>query len=440
MENNELIAQSNRLIQAKYSETLSFWESFIFAKTCSLIQKEETDFNEYKLYLKEMLDYVDVPASGEAYKLIYEASQKLLDRRISFTAFNKEGKKEIIDTHLVMSVSRLAQPEKGENLYFKVLLHPSLKPYLLQLKTDFSQFQLADYKALRTHTAIRIYEILKSWYGRKKTEVTFEVEELKEMLGLKGKYGHFGGFKKKVLDEAQRRMRENMDLSFEYFIIKKGREAHSVLFKISQNKPKVAKKKVENEVRPVEVEETKNEAHEKLFEELHPTAKGWGVGVSAFMKLIEGNTEEKIRAGIRMTKEAEKVGKVQNLAGYFTQAVREGYSTPTEAKAKKQVEAKAKIEAEKAKEQAEQAKADQAKKEKFERDRKAFLSMVEAKPEIILEIVEAMKNHTSPLRQKAGNEYQTEKTFAENWEAGGRSLQMALEATAKELYPAKFGK
>ena len=139
-----------------------------------------------------------------------------------------------------------------------------------------------------------------------------------------------------------------------------------------------------------------------------------------------------------MTKQAEQGGKIQNLAGYFVQAVKEGYTSPTEAKAKKQTEAKAKVEAERAKEQAEIAKADQAKKEKFERDRKAFLSMVEAKPEIILEIVEAMKDHTSPLRQKSGNEYQKEKTFAENWEAGGRSLQMALEAMAKELYPEKF--
>ena len=116
MENNELIAQSNRLIQAKYNETLTFWESFIFAKTCSLIGKGDQGLREYKLYVKEMLDYMEVPANGDAYQRIYEASQKLLERKISFIAY-EDGKKMFIDTHLVMAVKRLAEPTKEDNTF-----------------------------------------------------------------------------------------------------------------------------------------------------------------------------------------------------------------------------------------------------------------------------------------------------------------------------------
>ena len=392
---------------------------------------------EYKLYVKEMLDYMEVPANGDAYQRIYEASQKLLERKISFIAY-EDGKKMFIDTHLVMAVKRLAEPTKEDNTFFSVMLHPALKPYLLQLKEDFSQFQLSEYKALHTHTAIRIYEILKSWHGRGKSKVTFEVEEFKEMLGLKGKYGHFGGFKKKVLDEAQRRLTENTDYSFTYHVVKQGKAPHSIVFEISKNKPTIAKKKAEPiEAEAVEVETVTNETHENLFEELQPIVKGWGMGNLALMKLIEGNPEERIRAGIRMTQEAEKGGKVPNLAGYFTQAVREGYTSTTEAKAKKQTETKAKAEAEKAREEAEAAKKEQAKKEHYQKEKAIFLAMVKANPALVDELLETGR-HSNSIRQGAVAKYDPDQTFEENLASGGVVLATTLQAIAKERYPEKF--
>ena len=442
MEEKNLIVPSNRFLQAKYTDTLTFWESFIIAKMCTLIHKNDEDFKEYKLLVKDLLNFNEVPATGMAYKVVYEATQRLLERKISIRGTDEDGRATIVDTHIIAGVERLVEPQKGDDAYFKLIFVPKLKPYLLQLKKDFTILQLADYKNLHTSTAIRIYEILSSYYGRNQKVVTVEVEELKEMLGLKGKYDRFEAFRRRILDDAQKRLLDNTDYSFTYAVKKKGRTPHSIEFSINSNKPKaIQRERQPQEVEAVEfaeVENVANVAHEKLFEELHPIVKGWGVGVSAFMKLIEGNPEEKIRAGIKTTKQAEQVGKVENLAGFFVKAVKEGYTTASEAKGKKQTEAKEKLKAEQAKEETERAKAEQAKKEKFERERQTFLSLVEAKPKLVLEIVEAMKNHTSPIRQKAGFDYQAEKSFAENWETAGRSLQIALEATAKELYPEKF--
>lgn len=205
MENKELIIQSNRMIQAKYGETLTFYESFIFAKMCSMIQPQDVDFQEYKLFVKELLDYCEVSSTGEAYNKIYEAAQRLLGRRITFVTYNEKNQKQIVDTNLVVGITRLADASEGENAYISMMIHPKLKPYLLQLKKDFSQFQLSDYKELHTHTAIRIYEILVSFYGRGQKVVTLEIEELKEMLGLQGKYSHFGGFKKKSIGRSAKK-------------------------------------------------------------------------------------------------------------------------------------------------------------------------------------------------------------------------------------------
>jgi plasmid replication initiation protein len=437
MENKELIIQSNRMIQAKYGETLTFYESFIFAKMCSMIQPQDVDFQEYKLFVKELLDYCEVSSTGEAYNKIYEAAQRLLGRRITFVTYNEKNQKQIVDTNLVVGITRLADASEGENAYISMMIHPKLKPYLLQLKKDFSQFQLSDYKELHTHTAIRIYEILVSFYGRGQKVVTLEIEELKEMLGLQGKYSHFGGFKKKVLDEAQKRMSESTDYGFTYVVKKVGRFTQGIEFTINRNKPIDARK--ESKARDISLLETvedetrTHEAHEKLFEELYPLVKGWGVGNVALIKLIESYPEEKIKGAIKHTGRAEKGGKVENLGGYFVQAVKEGYTTTAEVKKKKQDESKEKVKAEQAKE----TNIERAKKERYQKERQILLAIMKENPELISEILEAGKKE-SPITQATLAKYDATQSFEENLRNGGVILGVTLQSVAKDLYPERF--
>ena len=138
-----------------------------------------------------------------------------------------------------------------------------------------------------------------------------------------------------------------------------------------------------------------------------------------------------------MTQEAEKGGKVPNLAGYFTQAVREGYTSTTEAKAKKQTETKAKAEAEKAREEAEAAKKEQAKKEHYQKEKAIFLAMVKANPALVDELLETGR-HSNSIRQGAVAKYDPDQTFEENLASGGVVLATTLQAIAKERYPEKF--
>lgn len=438
MENRELVVQSNRILQAKYSDTLSFWESFIVAKMCTMIQTNDEDFKEYKLYVKDLLEFNEVAPSGMAYKVVYEATQRLLERKISIRGVDENGKPTIVDTHIIAGVERLVEPTRGDDAYFKLIFVPKLRPYLLQLKKDFSVMQLGDYKNLHTHTAIRIYEILVSYFGRGQRVVTVEIEELKAMLGLQDKYSRFEAFKRRILDDAQRRLAESTNYSFAYKVHKKGKTPHSVEFTISRNKlqsPRAAKNVQEAET--IEFETVANEAHEQLFEELLPMAKRWGMSSMALTKLIESNSEDKIRAAARVTELAEKGGRVQNLAGFFVQAVKEGYTSADDLKKKKQQEATAKVKTEQEKVETDRAHREAAKREIYEREKRTFLNLMNEQPDLIFQILATGRNG-SPIRQTNISIYDTSKSFDENLLAGGVILQTSLLGIAKEIFPEKF--
>ena len=55
----------------------------------------------------------------------------------------------------------------------------------------------------------------------------------------------------------------------------------------------------------------------------------WGVSAKMLRSLVETHDEETLRQAVRVTENALAQGKVKEAAGFFVQAVRQGYSTTT---------------------------------------------------------------------------------------------------------------
>jgi len=109
-----------------------------------------------------------------------------------------------------------------------------IKPYLFDLKDNFTSFQL--YAALRLSSkyAKRIYAICSQWKDKGETQ-TFTLDELKKMLALlddKGneKFERLSDFKRFVLDESVKQINLHTDLKIGYTLHKRGRSFHSVTF------------------------------------------------------------------------------------------------------------------------------------------------------------------------------------------------------------------
>lgn len=123
----------------------------------------------------------------------------------------------------------------GEGRIEVELANP-IKPYLFDLKDNFTSYQL--YAALRLGSkyAKRIYAICSQWKDKGQTQ-TFSLDELKKMLHLlddKGneQYKPFSMFKKFVLDESVKQINQRTDLEIGYTLQKRGRSFNSVTFTV----------------------------------------------------------------------------------------------------------------------------------------------------------------------------------------------------------------
>ncbi|WP_376296052.1 replication initiation protein, partial [Streptomyces sp. NPDC055966] len=108
---------------------------------------------------------------------------------------------------------------------------PFLRPYLLQLKREFTSYKLENVVKLKSSYAIRIYELLKQ-YERLK-ERSFYLKDLRKMLGAEDIYPAYGNFKQRVLVPAQKELKAKTDISFEIEEIRTGRRVDKIKFFIT---------------------------------------------------------------------------------------------------------------------------------------------------------------------------------------------------------------
>lgn len=332
---DNVFVQSNEFIQAKYKDNMTFWELVIFGKMCTMIDPNDTDFKDYKIYIKDLIDFTGVAKGGVVYQYVLEASERLKQREISVTIRNDENKEEILDTYLVVGRKVPKHKEEDENMYIKLTFHPDLRPFLLQLKRDFTKFDIRSYKFLHTSTSIRLYHILKQYYGRFKPNPKLDLQELKDMLGVGDKYNPYNNFKQRVLDEAQRRLAESTDIRFTYDEVKDRKKVVGLVFHIEENHPAWLN---DNKIEDAESEEVLP----TLFNEIFPKVEKWGVSREVLTLLIETQPEEAILSGMAYTVFEEKQGKIKdNKAGFFINAVKNRYSSPAfeaEQKRRKKIE------------------------------------------------------------------------------------------------------
>jgi plasmid replication initiation protein len=124
--------------------------------------------------------------------------------------------------------------------------HPKLKPYMLQLKEQFTKYRLENILRFKSAYSIRVYELAKSWEGKGGFEIS--VQGFREIMGLecpdkkdkdcKPKYRLYGDLKRKVLERAIKEINSLSDITITYKEKKLGRKVTDLVFTIKKNLPK----------------------------------------------------------------------------------------------------------------------------------------------------------------------------------------------------------
>lgn len=248
MENNvyfdkkNIVTKSNQLIESSCKLTLQ--QQKIICAVASKVRITDTEFTEYTFHMKELAELLELNQKGyyaEVRKVI-----RSLQKQVFTIVDTTDGEIKSKDLNWFY---RAEYNETKNTVSLKFA--EDLKPFLLQLKENFTSYQLMNVIKLNSSYTLRLYEILKSKAYKK--EFIISLEELYRMV--LNQYKRYTDFKKNVLERCKKEVKEKTDIEFKYEEIKTGRKVTSIKFIISSNKPvsKLPKdKKIDPQIKEVQ--------------------------------------------------------------------------------------------------------------------------------------------------------------------------------------------
>jgi len=228
----DILKKDNKLIESKYSLTKTQLRFFAFM--VNKIDYNDIDFFDYESPLKDIYQILDIKHNNKK-ELIYSL-RELTSKNIVL----KDNKDEFEMCNLLSYV-------RVKDGYLTYRFDKSLKPYLLELKENFTQLSLKIIFSFNSSYSIRFYEILEmkvKQYQKYNNEdilkFDYELQELKEMLAgeidkkeniiIPKSYNRFTNFHEKVIKVAYKELKEKAQFYFEYELIKVGKKVKSVIF------------------------------------------------------------------------------------------------------------------------------------------------------------------------------------------------------------------
>ena len=210
-------------------------------------------------------------------------------------------------------------------------IHDKLKPYLLQLRRDFSIIPTEQLLSFDSFNSMRLFEVLYTTsYGGEKRHLHFDVDDLKRRLGLDGKYERFKDFTY-VLDKAQQEFARYTCLTFEYQGIKVGRKYQQVEILIRKNdvfKPRV---RLPESIAKRVPREADVEARLKALQARDALQDiGWTVDPDATVKRFGARRViDVVRYAKTLQRKAEAAGRpILNLPGFAHSLLQQGIEPP----------------------------------------------------------------------------------------------------------------
>jgi hypothetical protein len=299
---NPLVVQHNAMVNAGFSMTSL--EMRFFLAMLSRIGREDTTLPLCRIAVKEICSD---SSSATVYADVREMVTRISTRSLLMEVLGPNGE-------------RLKQPDirafplMGAAYYLKkegvveAVFNEHLRPYLLELTSNFTKAQLSQVLKIKRPTSHRIYWLLREYasFGKR----TIGVDELRHLLGFKDEYAdRFDHFRTRVLDPAQEELAQT-DLPFTYEVIKQGRVNSEIRFLFS---PSVA------QLPPA-----------PAIEDWAQSLVAAGIAAKSLVvvreKLAAGEYDEGYVQYVLLTVQTQaKTGKIKKAAGAIFKALTEGY-------------------------------------------------------------------------------------------------------------------
>lgn len=233
---NAIVVRHNRLLEARYETTLQ--QQRIMLWLISEIRPEDRDFQTYRVSIKELAQFIGLEGNKNIYKEIAQATKGMIGRVIEIGTLES-------DEYVQVTLVSAAKYHLGEG-YVDLEISPTLRPYLLDLKANFTKAFLHDLMAMKSIYAIRLYDLLNQY--RKIGTRRLEISELKKIFRLDKKYKLYADFKKRVIEVALAEIHAKTDLVVTFTEEKRGRKTEALIFTFTVKKGFVLSQDVPQEL------------------------------------------------------------------------------------------------------------------------------------------------------------------------------------------------
>jgi hypothetical protein len=219
---NPLVVQHNAMVNAGF--TMSALEMRCFLAMISRIGRDDTALPVCRIPVRELCGE---SSSKNVYTEVRAMTERMASRFLLLEVLGPNGERlkepDIKNRPLMGAIDYLKREGVVEAVF-----NEHLRPYLLELKNNFTKAQLSQLLKLKRPASHRIYWLLREYaaFGKR----TVSLGELRHVLGLRDEYAdRFDHFRTRVLDPAQEEL-AHTDLPFTYELLKQGRVITEIRF------------------------------------------------------------------------------------------------------------------------------------------------------------------------------------------------------------------
>lgn len=223
-----LIVKDNRLIEACYRLDLAEQRLILLAIVRARDAKKTITAD---LWLEvSVKDYNDTYGFGDTagYKVLNTAAASLFNRYVRINLIDPAtGKDSHLSTRWVSACHYVEQAS-----LVRIQISPLMIPYITNLESKFTSYQLKNVAKMTSAYAIRLFELMMQYRNIGERYIT--IDNLKEYLGATGEgYARVDNFKNKVVVPAIAQINKHTELNVEFINRKVGRSVVGYDFKIT---------------------------------------------------------------------------------------------------------------------------------------------------------------------------------------------------------------
>lgn len=259
---NKSVAFKNELLASPYKKhpalSLSVPQTKMILYMVSQINMGDKEFKPVQLNFKEFCS---------EFNISYEGGKN----------------RELLKTHVYSLMSKILEIREGSSVAIyhwlekaridfssqtiELTLANAMRPYYLELKENFTTYQLGYVSEFKNKYSFLLYDILKRWQNYNSGEFYYSIDNLRNDL-VPGKYPDMRDFNRYVFKPAIAEINQKSDILIDYRFIKEGKSIKTVCFLIKQKDTKALNKIKSKWNTDLDLYSAEKEAFEDMREQL----------------------------------------------------------------------------------------------------------------------------------------------------------------------------